>query len=202
MTWSVNRLAARAVALHAPGTPAERLEVLMMLGLVAPDRTIKPDEPQRIELSELNDAGSVDRVKVTVREPNMDRSLVPPGLRDLLPHEKQPKRKTDETDACGTLTGHTRHIRYGEEVCRECKNARNEYAKARRRSRARTANPDGADGSVTPVDRPGKCGTVAGRSVHIRAGERVCRPCADVYNAHQRAKRKSRRAVQEQAQSA
>lgn len=50
MTWSVNQLAARAIALHVPD-PGEARDLLEMCGLIAPGgRTVLPDDDRVIPL--------------------------------------------------------------------------------------------------------------------------------------------------------
>jgi len=41
---------------------------------------------------------------------------------------------------------------------------------------------------IAPVARP-QCGTYGGWGLHIKAGERRCRPCLDAANAYKRARR-------------
>jgi hypothetical protein len=201
MTWSVNHLAAQAVALYGSplrhvgsddptATPdtdclhcAEARQLMEMLGLVGPDGTIAADDTRLFSVDPLSETTTpVERSSITVQEPRGDRSLVPPGLRNLLPHAEQPKRVTTGKRRCGTITGATIHLRHGEEVCRACKDARNAYARNRRRLLAATAGGE---------SRTDNCGTVAGRARHLRNGEKVCRECKDAYNTRRRDQRRT-----------
>ncbi len=53
-----------------------------------------------------------------------------------------------------------------------------------------------------PKADPSKCGTPAGRTVHVKRGDPVCDPCREVYNAQQSTYRKARRARAKAAKEA
>lgn len=213
-SWSVNRQAARAIAGRkdipvATGNPDNpgRLDLLEMLGLIDEDRNITPDDTRVIELSPLIDP-PVERSQLNVREPSLDRDLIPPGLRNLPPVKKatnagKPRPRAQNRGRCGTITGASMHQRMGEPTCRACKDVRNEYAR-QRRARLRAGNPTPPPTPTARIngelpERPDKCGTVAGRSYHMRRGDKVCRQCLDAYNDHQRQKRLNRAASRDAA---
>lgn len=216
MTWSVNQLAAQYIARR--GTLSEHvgvldedatcphcveaLEMLEIFGLLGQDvegRIIKAVDNSVIELPAVNESANVVRSQVNVREPNMDRSFVPAGLRDLLPHAEQPKKPkvVNDRKKCGTLSGAGVHLRSEEEICRECKDARNAYGR-KRRAEVNQATKKGIPLPPTRTGRPShgvqpptpeKCGSLAGRSAHYRRGEEVCRECKDAYNTRMRGRR-------------
>ena len=189
---SESRLGARAVALHAPGTLADKRELLAMLGLLGDDGQLQ-ELPRFVIPCYQVDGSTETRPEQTARmEPRWDRSTVPAGLRDLPPPEKpkrHPRRRTSVVTGCGdqrgTVNGRNRHRREGSPVCEDCRVAWNEYQRTLRLTPSEP-NPD------LPA-RPEKCGTLAGRSNHARRGEKLCRACKDAANAHARAKRAQRK---------
>jgi hypothetical protein len=192
---SESRLAARAVALHAGGSPAEQKELLAMLGLLSDDGQLQ--ELPAFVIPAYNIDGSVETRPdpVCYKQPPWDRSSVPPGLRNLAPPVKAPApprprpKRVAVVSGCGeqrgTVNGRNRHRREGSPVCDDCRQAWNEYQRALRQT-ASAPNPD-----LPP--RPEKCGTLAGRSNHVRRGEELCRACKDAANAHARARRAQRK---------
>jgi hypothetical protein len=188
---SESHLAARAVALHAPGTTAEKREMLAILGLLSDDGQLR-ELPRTLvshQIEGLNEA----RADGGSREPPWDRSNVPPGLRDLpVPTKGRskpvPRPRTRTWSGCGdqrgTVNGRNRHRREGSQVCEECRLAWNEYQ--------RSLRPKAEINPLLPP-RPETCGTLAGRSNHQRRGEKLCRACKDAANAHARARRNQRK---------
>lgn len=215
--WSLNHLAAQAVAVHGGGPPSERRELLEMLGLVSEDGQITPDDTRNIDIHPVGDTTVLDRVGPRVQEV-FDRSNVPPGLRNLQPLPVEPRRITPSSvepretrprnavAKCGTLGGRARHMRLKERLCQPCKDAQNAYQREYKKRK------NAAKAKVTPIrpapvrkrktpkirvnpnlpPRPETCGTIAGRSNHLRRGQKMCLACATVYNTHQRAVRRSR----------
>lgn len=162
--WSVNHLAAKAVALHYPGTLAERREVLLMLGLIAPDGTLAPDDTRTYDIVPLGDTAD----PVSYNDPPVDRTTVPPGLANYTPRPVTPSRGPKPARApkpaalvsvkpstasarkrppapepshrsCGTLGGRGVHLRRGEPLCRCCKEAQATYQREARRKKATLA---------------------------------------------------------------
>lgn len=95
------RLAARAVAVHAGGTPAERRELLDALGLLDDDGQVRP-YVHRVEYgidafqgpgSAMGVQGHVDHaIAADTRRRPADLSAVPPGLRDYTPEGPMPDK--------------------------------------------------------------------------------------------------------------
>jgi hypothetical protein len=82
--WSANRLAARAIALHARDA-AEARDLLEMLGLTN-GRRIVPDDNRNYDIegsSPLKSAPTSASEMPTVRDRHPERCTTPAGLREL-----------------------------------------------------------------------------------------------------------------------
>lgn len=93
----------------------------------------------------------------------------------------RPPRKIAEIAECGTLSGWHRHRDLEEKPCEKCRLEKNRYN--RERYYATKANGHKPIGRI-PDER--EHGSTKGRDQHKRAGEEVCRPCKDAYNAYTR----------------
>lgn len=168
MTWSVNALAARAVALHARDATDARL-LLDVLGLLDGDR-IAPDDTRVYHLARMEAKQETHEPSLTKREKGCN---TPPGLANLTPVAEQPKPKPRPKPKPvvkapkpkaekkpvnvkrgpkpkpidhGSYPGYRAHYRRGElPVCGPCNDAYRVYKQDQRLlSRARLAAEKGA----------------------------------------------------------
>lgn len=210
-TWSVNRLAARAVAL-AGADRGDTRELLDMLGLLTADGRIPPDDIRQYDMRTAGPENTVPTAMITTREARSVACTTPPGLAVLPPLPKptkakaapKPKRKPKEARTvpaeprqrrkqaqCGTTSGHARHIRLREPTCEACREAKRAYMRERYDRRV--------DRKPRP---PAPCGSRAGYERHLRDGEKACRTCLDANAAQQRVRYhrvKAERAAQRRA---
>lgn len=122
-----------------------------------------------------------------------DRLMMSLGLSPSTPI---PERK--KVAECGTYSGVSRHRRLGEDVCRQCREARNAYDRARRaerglKPRGGRRRPPGSPqvGGVPAAAR--EHGTVRGARQHWKYKESVCASCRDAYNTWQAIRRLERK---------
>lgn len=195
--WSVNRLAARAIAL-APLPLEQRRELLHVCGLIGPDGRIAPDDRAIHDVNsrfvDYDDRYGGGRLAANYNAP-VDRPegySSPDALRNLPPAPKsapQPKAKRRPgpvaLSGCGSVGGYSRHRRAGEKPCEACRVAFADYQRAHRQRHGRTDRPNRR--------QPVQCGTVGGHSKHRRAKEKPCEACLDAYNTARKAKRAERR---------
>lgn len=173
-TWSVNRLAARAVAVHAGGTPADRLELLEALGLIAGDdrREILPDDTRPNVMADVGkapggkDPDALNPLAFAEHGRRPEGMTTPPGLRDLPPLPVAPVRARKKPPAP-------------------------KPARQRKPGPAVTAAPRERKRAAVAV-----CGTTGGYARHKRLGEPVCDSCRDAKNAYWRDHGAARRADQ------
>jgi hypothetical protein len=203
--WSANRQAAKAVALHAGGTPSERRELLDMLGLVGEDGDIAPDDGRWNEVTPIIGGGpegdnTPHAFARMFTDPPAPRHLVPEGLRELpeQPADDPAARKRDrsrqyssgghrerepkparvrEPARCGTRYGAVRHRRLGEKACEECLQAERDYRNQRNMI---------TKGRPVRHRKPVVCGTTQGRKKHIREKTPICQACREASNAYSR----------------
>lgn len=131
--WSVNRLAIQAVARHAPGTPAQKYELLEMLGLVDDNGDITPDDTKVHVITDVGkapgakdpDASSPLGFADHGRRP--DNMTTPAGLANLPPIVAAPV-PSKPLPPHGTRRRFRVHRLAGEE-CQQCRDAENLYSK-------------------------------------------------------------------------
>jgi len=87
----------------------------------------------------------------------------------------------DERPPCGTLRGHQRHRRAGEEPCEPCLEARRAYDRER---------------YVPHGEPPPLCGTNGAYQRHLRNGEDPCAACRTAHAEYARAWRERAAAAQ------
>lgn len=173
--WSVNRLAARAVALLELPV-AERRELLDALGLIDPTgHAVAPDDRSEYDLGNrfvgFDDEYSRGKLAAKFGEapPLRDNPALPVGLRNLPPGSLvKAVRARTAYPTCGTIAGASGHKRRGEALCGECLEARRAYNRARRVRKGRTLAP---------------CGTATAAARHKRNGEPVDEACRAAANA-------------------
>lgn len=169
-TWSVNRLAARAVALHTRDQEPDDLlfhdearQLLEMLGLVEPGgREILPDDTRPNVMVDLGkapggknpDASSPLAFADHGRRP--EGMTTPPGLATLSPLPAPAPRTKKKPAAKASTPARTRKPRPYVPVPTE------------KRKRAAIA----------------ECGTTGGYARHVRLKEPVCTPCREAKNAY------------------
>lgn len=176
MSWSVNRRAGRAVALHLQGAAAEKRELLEMLGIVEPGgHDVLSDDHRSYHLEPLTPAFSPNAPEIEDPEPKRGFTT-PPGLAELTPTRKTVSRERQtEPSSHGSWAGRRWHSLRGEPACRECadfQNAKQRDYKARRAEKeGRVYTP-----RAVPADGESTCGTERGWSRHRRRGEE-CEPC-------------------------
>lgn len=201
--WSVNRMAARAVAVHGGSDAAE---LLAMLGLVDESGRLLPDDTAVYAMNDLIKGPGA-------RDPNSESPRVaaesgrrpagmttPAGLATLTPiseqpvskprkqRERKPPKPPRQLAKCGTYSGYSKHRRLKEQACEECHVAAQQY---RRDYMARYRT----DGREPPRKRRSVCGTTGGWSRHKRLHEKACRACLDAKNAYWRVRNANRRAA-------
>jgi hypothetical protein len=169
MPTTMKRRAARAVALHAPGTPAERRQLLDMLGLLDEAGGIDERQPTVETYVATLGAGNGDsstargRFAAHLSEgPDHPETFTsPPALRNLPPlPEPEPAPRPPRAKKASTGV----------------------------KGRPRRAVADGV--LRPPTHHPETCGQLKGRRVHARAGEDLCDACRQVFNDWQKERRR------------
>ena len=127
-----------------------------------------------------------------------------------------------ELQPCGTRAAYKRHLRRGEEPCRECREAARRADRGRKRNRTqpRELQPCGTRAAYQRHVRAGEapceacreanrtrwreewrkrrkklkpCGTVAAYHRHVARGETPCGPCLEAVSAYNRERRTRKR---------
>ena len=172
---SRNRRAARTVALAVedgllPGVDAAR-EIMEALGLIEPDgRDVLPDPHDLLLTPQADDflpMGNVDPSKADLREPPMDRSTLPPGLRNLSARHAPTAR-----EKCGSPAGYRAHLAANENACLPCADAERDSASNRRAAKGVRVGEPGRRRS-SEIEH----GTESGYRKHLRRDVPVCEPC-------------------------
>lgn len=195
VTWSVNRLAGRAVALHLRGDVGEKRELLEMLGVVDPGgHVVLPDDRRSYHLEPINDAfGDVEgEGAVEVREPRRGFTT-PPGLANLPPVEKKKREPRREPASHGSWSGRRFHTGRGEPQCRECADFYNAWRRSYNQKRAQKEGRPYTPAVARDTSEGSVCGTERGWSRHRRRGE-DCDACHEAYRVTARERgRRTRR---------
>lgn len=201
--WSVNRLAALAVAMHAGGTVAERRELLEALGLVEPGgRTVTPDDTKVHALVDVTtvaagrDADPISPRAFAEHGRRPAGMTTPPGLANLPPIVQQPKPEPKQRPVKRRSPGEgkpqkSRATKPPREVP-ECGSYK-AYRRHKRRgedvdepctqaARAHWRSVDDAARRAAGVPKvvrhhPAPCGTRSGYERHRREHTAICGPC-------------------------
>lgn len=136
LAWSVNQLAARAIAMAEHLSLEVRRELLDMAGLIGPDGDVAPDDHTQYDLFnrfvDFDEEYAGGRMAATDLPPDDPTKFTsPPTLRTLGP--RVPTRRPH----CGSKTGWQDHRRHGEPACQPCKDGTTAYSiELRNRNRA------------------------------------------------------------------
>lgn len=201
MSWSVNRMAARAV-MRRP--ESERARLFSQLGLLDADGRLLPDDTATYALgdpgpSSAKDSNPIGPKAFAEHGRKPAGMTTPAGLATLTPISEQPvskpkkqrerkQPKPRKVSQCGTYGGYSKHRREKTPACDECMTAAQQY---RRDYMARYRT----DGREPPRKRRSVCGTTGGWSRHKRLKEKACRACLDAKNAYWRVRNANRRAA-------
>lgn len=199
----LNHLLAKGIALHAPGSPAEKRELLEILGLIEPGGSVvlPDDDADYSDLANVSDAKIVQRDDIRVSNARF-KHLVPEGLRELPPEPVEKpgpqggRPRKPESQIHGSHGGRRRHQQAGEPLCDECRAFAVTYQRERRAAKAarEAAAVEAAGGKKPPRVRK-SCGTTTGATLHRRNGEITCDPCKvadNLANASRYTRRKLR----------
>lgn len=209
-------VAALVVKGLAAGDADDARTLLDMLGLVdwsTSPGTVRPEDGRILDIEGINGGNQEymgGRMGEHQHEPPPRRyvHLLPPGLRLSAAERPLPKPPAEKAETHGDHAGRKRHERRGEPLCEECQSFFAAYQRERRERKrtAADAQPRNTKGrfstggsadtrtELPPPTITDKCGTLTGRSRHIRAGEQLCRACKDAANANAAERRKAKAA--------